>query len=1767
MKQKLIPLCVALLALVLCNTPLFAEDFAVDGIYYKIISSTNKTVAVTYCGSSYDTYSNEYSGAVTIPESVTYNGNTYSVTSIGYEAFRNCSSLTSVEIPNSVTSIGYDAFRNCSSLTSVEIPNSVTSIGFSAFSHCSSLTSVKIPNSVTSIGSSAFSYCDGLISVEIPNSVTSIEAYAFSYCSSLTSVVIGNSVTSIGFSAFSHCSSLTSVVIGNSVTSIGVLAFSCCDGLTSVEIPNSVTSIGSSAFYGCSSLTSVEIPNSVTSIGESAFGGCPSLTSIVVAEDNAIYDSRDNCNAIIETQTNTLIAGCSETTIPNSVTSIGISAFYNCSSLTSVVIPNSVTSIGDAAFQSCRGLTSMEIPNSVTSIGENAFSDCSSLTSVVIPNSVTSIGNSAFRYCYSLTSVEIPNSVTSIGNETFLGCSRLTSVEIPNSVTSIGDEAFKRCSRLTSVEIPNSVTSIGENAFSDCSSLTSVVIPNSVTSIGISAFQSCSSLTSVEIPNSVTSIGISAFQSCSSLTSVVIPNSVTSIGKDAFSGTAWYNNQPDGVVYLDTYLLHYKGTMPSNTSIEIKDGTLLIADDAFSGFDRLTSVVIPNSVTSIGSKAFRGCYGLKIVTVGCSWKTKSLYNFGANVTVNATLHNFENGICTVCHEKSLRFEVNGIYYNITSEADKTVEVTYSGSNSYSGAVTIPESVTYNGNTYSVTRIGESAFSGCSSLTSVVIPNSVTSIGEYAFDGCSSLTNIIIPNSVTDIEYGAFFRCTNLTEITVGCSWKTYSRYNLPSRVKVKHTPHSFVNGICEICGETASQSDQFVTIDMLTQIPDGEAFLLASDPGGTQFLHTDGLKNLTTVPNENSFIIFELTGEQTEYGFDLYAIKFQATGEYIEDQVITDMMDSSDMLNYHLPYFTTTTDLGAAAKWTILPAATRYKIAKDEEGWEENWRTYTGQGTGQDTEESTGNKKPYDGAFVIMRDKLTDGNGSDPVYLEVQSDYTMFAPWGNNDWYLFTYQGKTVDHLLYEWWDTNYPEGLDALQNAVGDKVGQYKEESVAVLLAAYEAYTNWLIDGEGDAEEIYAQSKAAYEALEVNEMADGYYYLVAKRSNSGVMDDNGVMRGVENFEIPRKNDASIDVTLESSRYLWYFTKKSEKGTYIIKNFGTGKYVKTAAHNDNTGIKTDDAADAVDYTVVYSEEYPGTVIFKHFNDKGERDCSWNYFYSNGKVIGNWYPEDDGNSFFLYNVDEVLVDAIADEVRQYDINSRLQELYDNAVSSYQRGIAYEPAVECTRDDNFSNHGYLSTSNLTIKDANGVSAIHTDESSGTVLGLLDGDKNTYTHTKWSDTTFPHYFEIDLGEGNELDAIALKLMRRTGSSEHDASFGIGEAIVYARNSVEEEWVRVANLAMTYDINLYVRDENGQITVDEEGNPVLHSWYGKNSENYVGIGAAGLGAKYRYLRLQHYKTIAGAQNTYFCASEIALFGATYAPEKSLNKIVPTEILTTFEDELAKAKEQLKVGKGTEDQITALQVAYDNYLATIAEHVELVEGTPYTNNATLVAKEVSYTRTLPNQKWNALYLPVEIPVSELSENYDLAYFNDMHAYDRNSDGVVDEMDMEIFLIKEGTLHANHPYFIRAKSEAAKKLQLVLNNVVLHPAEETSLTCSSVYTDFTLTGVYTRHMAEDLPGCYAITGSGAWAPIAAGSYLNPFRCYLKMTARDGSPVKVDEALKSIRIRAHGEDDTTDIDNMTINGQQPAVIYDLQGRRVSNPGKGLYIVNGKKVMLK
>lgn len=317
-------------------------------------------------------------------------------------------------------------------------------------------------------------------------SVTSIGVFAFALCKNLTTVNIPNSVTSIGNGAF-QSSSLTTVNIPNSVTNIGRGAFYLCSGLTSIVIPNNLTTIEEKAFFQCQKLTSITIPGSITSIGESAFCGCSSLTSITVSPENTVYDSRDNCNAIIETSTNTLVFGCMNTKIPNSVTSISEDGFYCCSSLKAINIPNSVTNIETGAFMGCYRLESISVSpgNTVYDSRDNCNAIIEKATNTlivgcknsVIPNSVIRIGKEAF-YASELDDIIIPNSVTEIEEKAFGTCDRLQSIVIPNGVINIGKAAFYECVYLKTVKISNSVKNIGDKAFQNCYQLTDVYVNN-----------------------------------------------------------------------------------------------------------------------------------------------------------------------------------------------------------------------------------------------------------------------------------------------------------------------------------------------------------------------------------------------------------------------------------------------------------------------------------------------------------------------------------------------------------------------------------------------------------------------------------------------------------------------------------------------------------------------------------------------------------------------------------------------------------------------------------------------------------------------------------------------------------------------------------------------------------------------------------------------------------------------------------------------------------------------------------------------------------------------------------------------------------------------------------------------------------------------------------------------------------------------------------------------------------------------------------------
>ncbi|MCH5237881.1 MAG: leucine-rich repeat protein [Muribaculaceae bacterium] len=680
MKQLLRILCAIIF--LATSSLAYGVTFTVGDLTYTTSGSTAEVKAV-----------NTNVTSVNIPETVQYNGSTYTVTSIGNSAFYNCTSLAEIIIPNSVTEIGNSAFWGCSSLARITIPNSVTEIESYAFTSCSSLAEITIPNSVTSIGNNAFYGCSGLKEVTIEDGETTL---SLGYNSS-------------SFGQFGSCP-LEKVYIGRNLSyssnsSDGYSPFGKNTKLTSFTIGSKVTEIGDCLLYGCSSLAEITIPNSVTSIGSSAFSSCSSLAEI---------------------------------SIPNSVTSIGSSAFYGCSSLAEITIPNSVTEIGINAFNSCSGLKEMKIEDGDAAlslgynwdyssrIGSGQFSSCP-LEKVYIGrnlsyNSGSSYGYSPFAKKTKLTSVTIGSYVTSIGKYLFYECSSLAEITIPNSVTSIESCAFEDCSSLSEITIPHYVTSIGSNAFSNCSSLAEITIPNSVTSIGNYAFDDCSGLKEVKIEDSDTTLSL-GYNSTSSGVFGACPLEKVYIGRNlSYNSGSSYGYSP----FAQKTKL---------TSVTIGSCVTEIDDYLFYNCSSLTEITIPNSVTSIGNYVFNGCSGLKevkiedgdtILALGYNYYPGSPYT-GYGLFKDCPLEKVYMG-------RNLSYESRPSYgYSPFAKQTKLTSVSIGSK---------------------VTEIGKYLFCECSFLTEITIPNSVTEIEDYAFDGCKNLESIYYDPGVDFINFGS-----------------------------------------------------------------------------------------------------------------------------------------------------------------------------------------------------------------------------------------------------------------------------------------------------------------------------------------------------------------------------------------------------------------------------------------------------------------------------------------------------------------------------------------------------------------------------------------------------------------------------------------------------------------------------------------------------------------------------------------------------------------------------------------------------------------------------------------------------------------------------------------------------------------------------------------------------------------------------------------------------------------------------------------------------
>ena len=589
-----------------------------------------------------------------------------------------------------------------------------------------------------------------------------------------------------------ECYGLTFIAIPNTVTSIKKNVFACCTNLASVVLPSSITSIGDYAFASCVSLTSINLPNSVESIGERAFNQCNNLEVINVETDNPKYDSRGNCNAIIETESNTLVVGCKNTIIPNTVASIADYAFSGCSGLTSIYFPNNIITIGSFAFSGCSGLKELNLPSHITSIGSYAFWGCNNLEKVIIPKTINTIGYSAFWGCDNLHSVTVKSANPIRLHEDVFSSQASATLYVPLGSKAMYAKAnvWKRFKDIVEINIQSpaidfadaevkricvenwdadgdgelsydeaaAVTDLGEafKSNTEISTFNELEYFTGLTSIGGWAFYECSNLASVIIPQSVTSLSANAFRSCRQLQSIVIPTCVSSIESSSFGGCSGLH-----YIKVDEHNTKYDSRENCNAIIETETNTLIagcystkipygvvvIGETSFYECSNLYEIAIPSSVTTIKKGAFWECSNLATIDIpegvttieyGAFWKCYGLTTIKISKSVS-----------------SIDFEgYGGLFLPFASYPNLTRVEVEEGNEVYDSRNNCNAIIESSTNTLML---------GCKNT---IIPNTIVAIDSYAFCGCTTLTEIEIPSSVTSIGFASFASCNNLSTVTV-----------------------------------------------------------------------------------------------------------------------------------------------------------------------------------------------------------------------------------------------------------------------------------------------------------------------------------------------------------------------------------------------------------------------------------------------------------------------------------------------------------------------------------------------------------------------------------------------------------------------------------------------------------------------------------------------------------------------------------------------------------------------------------------------------------------------------------------------------------------------------------------------------------------------------------------------------------------------------------------------------------------------------------------
>ena len=731
-------------------------------------------------------------GVITFDKDVKY---------IGYSVFNNCTTLSSIVIPNSVTHIDKYVFYNCSKLSDITLSNRLKFIDERAFCNCTSITDITLPNSVGTINYGVFYNCTNLENINLSENLREIGEYAFYNCQALKSLNFTKNITLIKRFAFYKCSNLENITFadGSHLIEIGESAFEKCVNLKDFTIPLRTTTIGKYAFSGCNSLTHIDIPKNVTTIGGVAFKSCSNLESITLREGltEIGFSAFEGCSKL------------KNVNIPDGIKTIDYGTFYDCSSLESVTLPNSITTINNSAFRNCSSLSTITIPESVTTIEGSVFYGCNKLKSFAgkfasADGRALIVSNCLIAFApYGLSNYNIPNGVSNIDSYTFIECTNLKEITIPSSVTRIGTRAFYGCTGLTTITIPDYVVTIEDGTFSKCSNLSTIYCqPEIPPIINGSPFSDNAEGRIIYVPSQSISIykdDSTWSQYASDMVGFTHESDANPILPTPASNEIWYSSS-DGQIVTPNDPNAFNVSITSNNYMQMRNMGVItfsgklteIGEEAFKDCSNLTEISLPNDVKRIEEYAFANT-GLTSFTTPESTYTIEAYAFyNCRKLTNVDLGNvimvmdyaFKGCSLTELYiPKTL--ELTGITPFKCSTLMKFTGPTVKGDGKslHLGywLVQLADGACKNMTSYTVPNdvktIYDEVFMDYTNLKTITIPEGVETIRTKAFYGCSGLKKVILPSSLSILYNYTFKNCSSLKSIYFNADKAPTENYN------------------------------------------------------------------------------------------------------------------------------------------------------------------------------------------------------------------------------------------------------------------------------------------------------------------------------------------------------------------------------------------------------------------------------------------------------------------------------------------------------------------------------------------------------------------------------------------------------------------------------------------------------------------------------------------------------------------------------------------------------------------------------------------------------------------------------------------------------------------------------------------------------------------------------------------------------------------------------------------------------------------------------